>query len=277
MCLDARNTETLIKEVLQLARQAGSRIVEVYGNEGSDVEVTMKLDQTPVTKADLAAHDIIVQGLSELSPQYPVLSEESDETPFKERNDWDRYWLVDPLDGTREFLRRNGEFSVNIALIEDNKSILGVITAPVLDVAYYAATGFGAFKQQGDETPEPIHVRTAPSRITVAKSRCPTVGPRLQHFLDKLGRYDEIAMGSALKSCLIAEGVADVYARFGPTGEWDTAAAQCIVEEAGGHITDHSREDLRYNMRESLINPHFVVFGDDRIDWTEHLHPEPQG
>jgi len=237
----------------------------------------MKSDDTPVTAADLAAHDIIVSGLSELSPRYPVLSEESEDIPFKERNDWDRYWLGDPLDGTREFIRRNGEFTVNIALIDNNKPILGVITAPVLNVAYFAATGFGVFKQEGDQAPVPIHVRSAPEQVTVAKSRCPTVGPRLQYFLDKLGQHDEISIGSALKSCLIAEGAADVYARFGPTGEWDTGAAQCIVEEAGGHITDLASEDLRYNMRESLINPNFVVFGDDQIDWTEHLHSEPKG
>ena len=273
MSLDAETADTLIQHALRLARQAGSRIVEVYGTE---VDVTIKADQTPVTTADIAAHDIIVKGLSALSPQYPVLSEESEDIPFKERNDWNRYWLVDPLDGTREFIRRNGEFTVNIALIEDNKPILGVITAPVLNIAYFAASGFGACKQEGEQTPIPIHVRTAPEQVTVARSRCPTTGPRMQYFLDKLGQHNEIPMGSALKSCLVAEGAADVYARFGPTGEWDTAAAQCIVEEAGGHITDLTREDLRYNTRESLINPNFVVFGDDQIDWTEHLHSEPQ-
>ena len=157
MSLDAETADTLIQHALRLARQAGSRIVEVYGTE---VDVTMKADQTPVTTADIAAHHIIVEGLSALSPQYPVLSEESEDVPFKERNDWNRYWLVDPLDGTREFIRRNGEFTVNIALIEGNKPILGVITAPVLNIAYFAASGFGACKQEGDQTPVPIHVRT---------------------------------------------------------------------------------------------------------------------
>ena len=259
----------LMHEVLALARRAGERIVEIAAGS---YEVSTKSDQTPLTTADMAAHHIIVDGLRALDPDLPVLSEESEEIPFAERHGWPRHWLVDPLDGTREFIRGNGEFAVNIALVEGNRPLLGVVVAPVLDVAYFAARGAGAWKQCGLAGAEPIHVRPVPSdRPTVARSRCPVTGERLQRFLDELGEHDEIAMGASLKSCLVAEGVADVYARLGPTGEWDTAAAQVIVEEAGGHITDATARDLRYNERESLINPHFVVYGDDRIDWARHI------
>jgi len=252
-------------------RHAGKRIVEVYAG---DCDVRYKSDNTPVTTADMAAHRIIVDELRELHPDLPVLSEESTQVSFEERHEWNAYWLVDPLDGTREFLRRNGEFSVNIALIVDNRPVAGVVLAPVLDVAYFATLNGGAFKQIGETEPELISVRNAPNPVTVARSRSPITGPRMQQFLDAIGEHDEIPMGSALKSCLVAEGVADIYARLGPTGEWDTAAAQCIVEEAGGHVTDTQKRDLTYNTRESLINPNFLVFGDDQVDWVRHLPPE---
>jgi len=271
MSFKLQTVQRLTHEALGIARQAGNCIVEVYGGS---FEVDLKSDNTPVTTADMAAHHIIVDKLHQLDPQLPVLSEESDGISFEERHSWETYWLVDPLDGTREFLRRNGEFSVNIALVHQNKPILGVIYAPVLDVAYFASCDLGAHKQVGTASPTPIRVRTASTPITVARSRNPKTGPRMQHFLNDLGEHDEISMGSALKSCLVAEGAADVYARLGPTGEWDTGAAQCIVEEAGGYIQDIHRKKLTYNERESLINPAFLVFGDDQIDWTQHLPPE---
>ncbi len=271
MSFDLPTAHRLTLDALSISQAAGERIVEVYG---SDYEVDLKSDNTPVTTADLAAHDIIIDKLQKLTPSLPVLSEESDDISFEERHCWPTYWLVDPLDGTREFLRRNGEFSVNIALVHNNIPIAGVIFAPVLNVSYYATRGMGAYKQVGMERPQPIRVRSASSPVTVAKSRSPTIGPCLQHFLDDLGEHVEIPMGSALKSCLVAEGVADIYARLGPTGEWDTGAAQCIVEEAGGYIRDLHSQNLTYNERESLINPAFLVFGDDRIDWTQHLPPE---
>jgi len=271
MSFNLKIAEKLTQDALTIARQAGERIVEVYGG---DFDVSYKSDQTPVTTADMAAHEIILQQLQEIDPKLPVLSEESDTISFEERNGWDTYWLVDPLDGTREFLRRNGEFSVCIALISNNRPIAGVIVAPILNVAYFATRNCGAFKQVGQSTPELIHVRSAPKPVTVARSRSPVTGPNMQQFLNGIGEHDEIPMGSALKSCLVAEGVADIYARLGPTGEWDTAAAQCIVEEAGGHLTDTRCRGLTYNMRESLINPNFLVFGDDEIDWAQHLPPE---
>jgi len=272
MRIPAETARCLTQDALAIARQAGTRIVEVYG--GDECKVDYKDDKTPVTTADLAAHRIIVDKLRSLNPLFPVLSEESDSISFEERNQWPAFWLVDPLDGTQEFLRRNGEFTVNIALVVDNQPVIGVIVAPILDVAYIATRGNGAFKQVGTLPPQPIKVRTAPSQITVARSRNPKTGRCLQQFLDGIGEHDEIPMGSALKSCLVAEGAADIYARLGPTGEWDTAAAQCIVEEAGGHIRDINSQDLTYNMRESLINPHFLVYGDDEVDWMQHVPAE---
>ena len=279
--LDPDTVAALRDEALDVARAAGLAIVEVYGEGGEgvdDVAVDMKSDRTPVTTADMAAHDLIVGELGALDPRLPVLSEESGVVSFAERRSWPAYWLVDPLDGTREFLRKNGEFTVNIALVQDHRPILGVIVAPVLDVAYHAVAGGGAWKAVGDGEPVPIHVRDAPSSgVTVARSRCPTTGPRMRRFLDALGTHEEIPMGASLKSCLVAEGAADVYARLGPTGEWDTAAAQVIVEEAGGRFTDTGMRELRYNTRESLINPDFVVFGDATVDWAEHLAPGRAG
>lgn len=271
MLLDPDTIKRLTQQALTIARTAGQRIIEVYED---DYTVDYKADNTPVTTADFAAHHIIVNALEALPEAFPVISEESTEIPFAVRHDWSTYWLVDPLDGTREFMRRNGEFSVNIALITDGQPVLGVVTAPVLDLAYYATIGQGAWKQVGQQTPEPIHVRAVPTgvgEITVARSRCPLVSERLQAFLDKLGAHNEVPMGSSLKSCLVAEGAADVYVRLGPTSEWDTGAAQCIVEEAGGQITDTNLEGLKYNTRESLLNPHFMVFGDKTHNWCDYL------
>ncbi len=273
MIFSQKKIEELTAHALVLSRLAGERIVEVYEN---GFEITTKPDNTPLTTADLEAHDIIVNGLCELKLDIPVLSEESSGIPFSERNDWETYWLVDPLDGTREFIKRNGEFTVNIGLISKGAPIIGVVYAPVLKLAYYAATGYGAWKQYDNEEPIQIHVRETPKdRVTVARSRSPETGPNMQQFLKRLGDHDEVAMGSALKSCLVAEGVADVYARLGPTSEWDTGAAQCIVEEAGGQMTDIRMKHLRYNTRESLINPHFFVFGSSKEkNWSDYLPPD---
>ncbi len=273
MVFDQETIERLTFDALALARLAGQRIVEVYE---TGFEVTTKSDNTPLTTADLEAHNIIVAGLRELDLSIPILSEESSGIPFSERNDWTTYWLVDPLDGTREFIKRNGEFTVNIGLIDNGAPIIGVVYAPVLNLAYYAATGLGAWKQADNQDAALIHVRETPQdRVTVARSRSPVTGPNMQQFLNRLGEHDEVAMGSALKSCLVAEGLADVYARLGPTSEWDTGAAQCIVKEAGGKVTDIRMRELRYNTRESLINPHFFVFGCEKErNWSDYLPPD---
>lgn len=260
--------QALIDPVIRLAESAGESILAIYD---AGFEVTDKADNTPLTDADLAAHTTIVEGLARLTPEIPVLSEESTSIPFKERQQWDRYWLIDPLDGTREFIKRNGEFTVNIALIENHQSILGVIQVPVNGILYYAWREGGAWKKLPQQEVEPIHVR-APSeeQLVVAGSRSHQ-SETITDFLDKIGTHRIFPMGSSLKSCLVAEGQADLYPRLGPTSEWDTAAAQCVVEEAGGQLTDTAMQPLRYNTKESLLNPHFFVFGAGERDWSQYL------
>jgi 3'(2'), 5'-bisphosphate nucleotidase len=258
--------------VIQVAREAGQKILEIYD---TDFTVTQKQDLSPLTAADTAAHRSITRGLQVLTPALPVLTEESAQVPFLERIRWQRYWLVDPLDGTREFIKRNGEFTVNIALIEGHRPILGVVLAPVTGLIYFACQGEGAYKQEAGKAPAKIYVRPYPGgKVRVAGSRS-HAGELLGAFLDrlgeKLGNYELISMGSALKCCLVAEGSADLYPRLGPTSEWDTAAAQCIVEEAGGHVTNTTMQPLLYNTKESLLNPHFFVFGDSSEDWSRFL------
>lgn len=266
--MTAAELQRLIAPVREIARAAGEKIVAIY-NRGFSVE--HKEDKSPLTEADMAAHDAIVAGLGALTPALPVLSEESAALPFAERARWRRYWLVDPLDGTREFVKRNGEFTVNIALIEDHEPVLGVILVPVTGLCYYAARGGGAFRVAPGGRPAAIRVRPLdPSHVIVAGSRS-HAGGSLAGFLENIGSHELISMGSSLKSCLVAEGRADVYPRLGPTSEWDTAAAHCIVEEAGGRVTDTAMRPLRYNTKESLLNPDFFVSGDPAHDWSRYL------
>lgn len=261
---------SLTQQVLGIARQAGKAILEVYSS--SEFEVDEKQDNTPITTADLLAHRMIVSDLKSIKPRIQILSEESTNVPFEERESWQSYWLIDPLDGTREFINRSGEFSVNIALVHNKKPILGVIYAPVMDVAYYAYEQGGAWKQSCSMQPRKITARKLPEKeLTVARGR--SNSPRLKQFLQNLGQHQEVSMGAAIKSCLVAEGVADIYPRLGPTSEWDTAAAQCIVQEAGGRITDTNMRTLEYNSKPSLLNPHFLVFGSDERDWSSYLDP----
>lgn len=259
----------LLKAVNQIAQAAAKRIMEVYA---TDFDVEHKADKSPLTEADMAAHNTIVAGLKEITPDLPVLSEESANIPFTERQQWQRYWLVDPLDGTREFVKRNGEFTVNIALIDNHKPILGVVYVPVTGVNYYASIDAGAFKCEPNKPAERITTRACPeNRLTVAGSRSHG-SPQLEQFLTLLNmEVDLVSIGSSLKSCLVAEGKADIYPRFGLTSEWDTAAAQCVVEQAGGYLTDMALNPLRYNTKESLLNPHFLVFGDANKKWSDYL------
>jgi 3'(2'), 5'-bisphosphate nucleotidase len=258
----------LLEPVAELAHLAGEKILAVYN---SDFAVEEKDDKSPLTAADMAAHHAIVAGLQALTPAVPVLSEESASRPFAERAAWSRYWLVDPLDGTREFVKRNGEFTVNIALIDHGVPVLGVVHVPVTGVTYLACRGRGAFRQEPGGEPVAIHVRkpgAGPLRVVGSRSHR---GESLSRYLEKLGEHELVGMGSSLKLCLVAEGAADVYPRLGPTSEWDTAAAQAVVEQAGGHVTDTRMRPLRYNTRDSLLNPHFLVFGDDSRDWSQYL------
>lgn len=258
----------LQEPVIELAQMAGEQILSVYKTA---FEVTKKEDKSPVTEADIAAHRVITVGLMKLIPSLPILSEEGPMIDYEVRRQWQTYWLIDPLDGTREFVKRNGEFSVNISLIEDHRSILGVVYAPVLDDLYFASRNNGAYKQCSDSTPQAIRVNeTAREPVKIAGSRSHSTS-QLGTYLDRLGEHELICLGSSLKACLVAEGKADLYPRFGPTSEWDTAAAQCIVEEAGGAITSMDMQPLLYNTKESLLNPNFFVFGDRSRNWDEYL------
>ncbi len=262
----------VVNPAIEIAKAAGQAILAFYDEEPT---VTAKADDTPLTEADLAANCVIIDMLQSLTSDIPILTEESCAIPFEERHAWETYWLVDPLDGTREFIKHSGEFSVNIALIHHGEPVLGVVHAPVLNVTYWACKGGGAWKQSNEEYPQPITARFAPDTgVTVARSRAPLNGGLVHRFLNRLGSYQVVSMGSALKSCLVAEGRADLYVKLGPTCEWDTGAAQCIVEQAGGHVTDTRMQDLRYNTGESLLNPHFFVFGKGGTDWSEYLDHE---
>jgi 3'(2'), 5'-bisphosphate nucleotidase len=242
--------------------------MEVYDG---DIAVSRKADASPLTQADMAAHHIIVDGLARLTPEWPVLSEESEALPFEVRQTWRRYWLVDPLDGTREFIKRNGEFTVNIALIEEHQPVLGVVYAPALNLLFYAAKGGGAWRQLGDREPQRIRARDLdPTQVTVAGSRS-HADARLTEFLSRIGPHMLISMGSSLKICLVAEGRADVYPRLGPTSEWDTAAAQCVLEEAGGRLVGADNQPFRYNAKAGLLNPDFFATGASSQNWANYL------
>ncbi len=257
--------EHLRNNACLIARQAGESILAIY-EQG--FEVLEKDDRSPLTEADMAAHRLIVSALKELTPSLPVLSEESEQIPYAVRAGWRTYWLVDPLDGTREFVKRNGEFTVNIALIHDNEPVLGVVHAPVLGVCYQAARGLGAQRLTAEGEPEALRISRRRTRPVVAGSRSHGT-ERMADFLAGLGEHEYLSMGSSLKFCLVAEGRADIYPRLGPTSEWDTAAAQCIVTEAGGLVLDLQGHPLRCNTGESLLNPEFIVVGDER--WLERL------
>lgn len=266
--MTATELASLLEGTVAIARAAGTRIMRIY-EQGFSVQ--NKQDSSPLTEADMAAHAVIDDGLEEIAPEYPVLSEESATIPFVERARWKRYWLVDPLDGTREFVNHTPEFSVNIALIDNHEPILGVVYSPAYDLAYYAARGLGAFKQHVTESPKRIHVAAQHRNPIIVASSRSHGSAAVQQFLGNLGKHELLIMGSALKSCLIAEGHADIYPRLGPTSEWDTAAAQCIVEEAGGFLTTLDLQPLRYNTKEDLLNPHFFVYGDNTMKWDSYL------
>lgn len=251
-----------------LARRAGAAILEIYAGTFG---VENKADDSPLTAADMASHRIIVEGLHALTPDIPVLSEESASIPWSARAEWKRYWLVDPLDGTREFIKRNGEFTVNIALIEEHAPILGVVLTPVTGELYFGVHDEGAFLEKAPgATPRPIETRAASGIPVVAGSRS-HAQERTGAMLANLGEHTMVSMGSSLKFCLVASGQADLYLRLGPTSEWDTAAAHCVLSEAGGAVLDIQGNPLRYNTKESLLNPEFVAVGDPSVNWLKRM------
>ncbi len=257
--------ETLREGVIAIARAAAAEILKVYD---SDFAVQHKDDRSPVTAADLAAHHCIVDGLKRLTPDIPVLSEESAEIAAFERRQWPRMWLVDPLDGTREFVKRNGEFTVNIALIENGVATYGVVQAPVTGTLWHGGAGGGTFRRDGNAACDRIvRVRMpAPRPLRVAASRSHR-DRRTIAFIERMGDVEPVGLGSSLKFCGLADGEIDVYPRFGPTSEWDTAAAQAVLEGAGGGVFDLRGRPFRYNRRDTLLNDEFIALGDLSLPW----------
>jgi 3'(2'), 5'-bisphosphate nucleotidase len=250
----------LLDAIIDISRRAGREILDVYG---TDFEARAKADNSPLTEADLRAHRLIVAALATLQPRLPVLSEEAADIPFAERSRWDRYWLVDPLDGTKEFVSRNGEFTVNIALIDSHRPVLGVVHIPVSDTTYSGIPGLGAWREANDRGRLPIGVRRVirpPLRVVGSRSHG---NPALESALAGLAPCELKSAGSSIKLCMVAEGSADLYPRLGPTSEWDIAAGQAVVEAAGGQVVRISDGTaLRYNGGDSLLNPDFLAYGD---------------
>ncbi len=258
----------MLNQAQVIARRAGSAIMDIYAKE--DLGVEFKDDESPLTLADTAAHNILIESLTELSDD-PIMSEEGASIDWETRSAWTRYWLLDPLDGTKEFIKRNGEFTVNIALIENGVPILGVVYAPAKNLMYFGASGIGAFKQSDtDSQVESIRVSQSPSATSVWK----IVGSRSHQsddflaFVKNISNKEIVAMGSSLKLCSVADGTADLYPRLGLTSEWDTAAAQAVVEAAGGKVINwETLQPLRYNSKESLLNPYFIVCSEPSVVW----------
>lgn len=251
-----RDLDALTQALLPVAAAAGAAIMDIYDGEFA---VQRKQDNSPLTLADLESQRIILEALRTLTPGLPVLAEELANAPWAERRHWREVWVVDPLDGTREFVKRNGEFTVNIALVIDHEPVLGCIGVPARRQLYWGVRGAGAFRRDPDGTTRRLQVSAPGERVRVAGSRSHTT-PQTARFLQRLGEHTLLPVGSSIKFCLIAQGDADLYPRFGPTSEWDTAAGQALLEAAGGHVTRMDGHRLRYNCRESLENGDFIAF-----------------
>lgn len=257
-----------LDQVRGAVAEAAAEILHIY-SDPSRFDLEHKDDDSPLTAADVAANKLLVSRLQELTPGIPILSEESRQAPWHDRKHWQRCWVVDPLDGTKEFLKRNDEFTVNVALVRDHRPILGVVYAPALQKWYFAARHEGAWRQVGGGVMDRIRVAEKPVdrpwRVVGSRSHNT---PEVDEFVQRLGDAELVSMGSSLKLCLVADGTADVYPRLGPTSEWDTCAAQAIVEEAGGQVLNaETGEPLTYNARESVLNPHFIACSRPEPNW----------
>ncbi|WP_372972650.1 3'(2'),5'-bisphosphate nucleotidase CysQ [Marinobacter sp.] len=250
------NHESLLDKVLEIADTASRKVMEIYQ---TDFEVQTKDDNSPITAADIASHHVIVDGLKALTPDIPILSEESANAPWDERKDWTRFWLVDPIDGTKDFTNRTGEFTVNIALIEDGEPVMGVVTAPALNEAYWGIKGQGAWKREADGSIRKLEVVNPPEAVRAVASKN-HMNEETRTFIEQLGNHELVQAGSSLKFCRIAEGQADIYPRLGPTCEWDTGAAHAVLVAAGGKVTQLDGTPLAYG-KEDVLNPYFVASG----------------
>jgi 3'(2'), 5'-bisphosphate nucleotidase len=267
-------SEQLLNEVLAIARRAGEAILDVY-NAADDLQIQSKADDSPLTIADERSNQIIVDGLQALDASIPIVSEESPLPAFAERSQWSRFWLVDPLDGTKEFIKRNGEFTVNIALIENNAPVLGVVLAPAIATTYLGVVGIGAFREKGGAARESIRVRKlGDSSITVIGSRSHGAEALDALLADLRQRFPDVQMsnmGSSLKFCRVAEGAADLYPRLTPVCEWDAAAAHAVLRAAGGEVFNLDLQPLRYNTKDDLLVPQFIAAADLTVAWKELL------
>ncbi len=246
-----------LKEICQIAIRAGDSIMEHYSI--NKMEISEKSDSTPVTVADLAAHNVIVEGLSSLPFNFPILSEEASIASWDIRKNWKTYWLIDPLDGTKEFINQNGEFTVNIALIDNGTPIAGIVYAPALNQCFYGIEGEGAWCAQ-DEKEHTLPCKfNLQAKLKIVGSRSHQ-NPEVKTYLSQFDDYELVAVGSSLKFCLLAAGEAHLYPRLGPTSEWDTAAGQAVLVAAGGQVNLlNSNEPLRYNQKEEILNPQFLA------------------
>jgi len=266
------SAEKLLAIAIESAKKAGQEVTRYY--KQGDFTAEMKEDNSPVTSADIAANDVLMDQLKTLTPNIPVISEEVGALNLAQRGKWSRYWLLDPIDGTGEFIIGSGDFAVNIALVENGWPSIGVIHAPDHQLTYYGQNNLGAYKENNIASHR-IHVAEydGERRIKVAISRRQDINLMGQYLNDEFS-YDHIALGScSLKNCLIAEGGADCYLRVGPTGEWDTGASHCIIEQAGGSIIDSEFKPLTYNQRETLMQPDFLSLGSNAIPWREIIKP----
>lgn len=250
------NHQSLLDNVLEIADTASRKVMEIYQ---TDFEVQTKDDDSPITAADIASHHVIVDGLKALTPDIPILSEESANAPWDERKGWTRFWLVDPIDGTKDFTNRTGEFTVNIALIENGEPVMGVVIAPALNEAYWGVRGQGAWKREADGSTRKLEVVDPPAAVRAVASKN-HMNEDTRNFIEQLGEHQLVQAGSSLKFCRIAEGQADIYPRLGPTCEWDTGAAHAVLVAAGGKVTQLDGTPLVYG-KEDVLNPYFVASG----------------
>lgn len=278
MINDVSLDEALLARLVSVCEEAGKAILKVY-NQTEELTVEVKADDSPVTAADLAAHQVLLGGLPGLLPELPILSEEGSLPAWDVRKAWQSYWLIDPLDGTKEFIHRNGEFTVNVALIQNGEPILGAVHVPVSGVTYSGIKGLGAWKiEAGRKSAISVSSLDEISReerpfVLVASRRhgAEAVDLLIENLEHKFGELRTDSMGSSLKLCLVAEGKADLYPRLALTSEWDTAAAQAVVEAAGGLVLNDRLEPMRYNTKENILNPWFYVIGDVSYNWSAIL------
>ncbi|GAB5477344.1 MAG: 3'(2'),5'-bisphosphate nucleotidase CysQ [Marinobacter nauticus] len=247
---------SILPDVIKIADEASEKVLHIYQ---SDFKVNYKEDHSPITAADIASHDIIVKGLRQISRDIPILSEEGAEIPWEERKKWRRFWLIDPIDGTKDFTQRTGEFTVNIAMIEDGEPVMGVVTAPALKEAFWGIRGEGAHMR--DRTGRVHRIRVAEPketlRVVASKNH---LNEETRAFIEALGSHETVQAGSSLKFCRIAEGHADIYPRMAPTSEWDTAAAHAVLVAAGGKVQTPEGQPLVYG-KENILNPNFIAAG----------------